>query len=531
MKLNYIAPKDFFYIIPASLMLGAWITSLQTGNWWIGFASFSFIFLLSFALLKVIHAWSNGGRTLALIIALAFVLRLGSGIALHLALPVYGHEDEDDQAGYVFTDAHTRDDQAWKLASSDRPVLDAFNQNYSSDQYGGLLAFNALLYRYLSPDAQRPLLLVLFSALFAALGIPFLWKSAGQVLGEKVAWIAAWIFALYPESILLGAYGMREPYILTCSAFALWGFVNSGVLEPASKRSAYSWLGLGLLGLFLVSSPAALITIVLLVGWWFFANEKRQISWVAIVSVVAVFVLGLVFLSLSLNRSGQFDSSSPLSVINGWLKSTVSLTMYRAEGESGWVQKILGDTYGSGEYQPSWYRLPFITGYGVLQPVLPATLIYPTKTIWKIIGILRATGWYLLLPMLILTFVAAARQGTGRMRSVILWVSLVVWLWILLSALRAGGDLWDNPRYRTILFVWQALLAGYVWVWWRETRNPWFIRVWACELVFVLIFMQWYASRYMQVGFQLPFAVMVGLILGLWGVILGIGWWRDRQHT
>jgi hypothetical protein len=247
--------------------------------------------------------------------------------------------------------------------------------------------------------------------------------------------------------------------------------------------------------------------------------------------VGAVFALGLVLLSLSLNRSGQFDASSPLSVINGWLKSSVNLSAYRAEGDSGWVQRILGDQYGETVYKPVWYRLPFLAGYGIFQPVLPATLIYPTKVIWRIIGILRASGWYALLPMLILSFVAAAGRGSEKTRSIVLWLSLLTWIWILLAALRGGADLWDNPRYRTILFVWQSILAGYVWVWWRETRNAWFVRLWACELVFVVIFTQWYVSRYMNLGGQLPFAVMIGLILGLWGMILGIGWWRDKQRA
>ena len=176
--------------------------------------------------MKIAHGWSGGGKTLGYIIALAFLLRLAVGVTLHLALPVYGHDDEDDRAGYVYTDAHKRDNQAWALATSERPILDAFSSKYASDQYGGLLAFNTLIYRYLSPDAQRPLLLIVFSAFFAALGIPFLWKSVRQIFGEKVAWASAWIFALYPESILLGASAMREPYLLTFSAFALWGFVE-----------------------------------------------------------------------------------------------------------------------------------------------------------------------------------------------------------------------------------------------------------------------------------------------------------------
>jgi hypothetical protein len=301
--------------------------------------------------------------------------------------------------------------------------------------------------------------------------------------------------------------------------------------RTANKNNSYVWLGLGLAGLLLVSAPAALVTMILLAGWYYFANEKRQISWKAIVIIAAILALGSVVLSLSLNRSGQFNASSPLRVINGWMKSAVNLSAYNAEGDSGWVQRILGDQYGETVYRPVWYRLPFLAGYGVLQPVLPAALIYPTKLIWQIIGILRGFGWYALLPMLILPFVAAAGQGSVKMRNIILWLSLLTWTWILVAALRGGADLWDNPRYRIILFVWQAVLAGYVWVWWRETRNAWFVRVWACEIAFVLIFTQWYASRYLNFGFQLPFAAMVGLILGLWGGILGIGWWRDKQRA
>ena len=75
------------------------------------------------------------------------------------------------------------------------------------------------------------------------------------------------------------------------------------------------------------------------------------------------------------------------------------------------------------------------------------------------------------------------------------------------------------------------MLAGYVWVWWRETRNAWFARVLWCEIAFLLVFSQWYASRYIKLGGQLPFPVMIALILGLWGVILGVGWWQGRKRA
>jgi hypothetical protein len=239
---------------------------------------------------------------------------------------------------------------------------------------------------------------------------------------------------------------------------------------------------------------------------------------------VLVFAAGLLFLSASLNRSGQFDAASPFHVINDWLKLTVKWDAYQLERDSGWIQKLFDE-------MPEWMRLPFVAVYGILQPVLPAALVAPTVPIWKAIYILRALGWYMLLPALIMSFGAGAGDGSKKKRNVILWLSLLIWTWILLAALRGGGDTWDNPRYRTILFVWEAMLAGYVWVWWRETRNVWFMRVVLCEAAFLLVFTQWYASRYFHWGGQLPFAVMVTLIFVLWVVIVGAGWWQDRKRV
>ncbi len=534
MKEKYLTIKDLFYSIPAALVLGASITTIQGRNWLSGFTTFSFVFFLSILLLRIAYNGSSGGKRLGIIIAIAFLLRFAVGIALYWALPIYGHADADDRFGYVFTDAHTRDTQAWNLATSEHPIADAFSKNYSSDQYGGLLAFNAFIYRYFSPDAKRPLLLILFSAFFAALGIPFLWKAVAQVFGEKVAWASAWIFALYPESILLGASAMREPYLLTFSAFALWGFVHlyhqRTIRESRwNTRNGWMWLGLGLLGMLFVSPAVALVTIVILAGWIFFANEQRQISWKVVSAITIIFILGLFILSSSLNRSGEFNATSPLHVINDWLKLAVKWDIYQLERGSGWVQKLFDE-------MPEWMRLPFVALYGILQPVLPATFVHPTKFIWVVINFLRALGWYTLLPMLILSLGAATGLGSGKMRaeqgrSIVVWLSLLVWTWVLLAALRGGGDAWDNPRYRTILFAWQSIIAGYVWVWWRETRSPWFTRVLGCEIVFLVVFTQWYASRYIKLGVQLPFAFMIPLIFGLWGVIVGLGWWRDRKRA
>ncbi|MBM3179511.1 MAG: hypothetical protein FJZ86_04070 [Chloroflexi bacterium] len=549
--------RGFLWILPLSLGLGAVLSSIQPGNWLIGWLGFSFLFLLSFSLLTLSTKWAGGldtgekstcptrpaellniRKTLAWMVALAFCLRFAGGVATYLALPVYGYVDDEDQsAGFVYTDAHRRDAQAWELASSDQPIMDAFNKKFAYDQYGGLLAFSALIYRYLSPDEHRVLMLVLLSALMGALGLPFLWKAVSQEWGAKAAFASGWIFALYPESLLLGGSAMREPYLMAFSAFALWGFVNSGVRQQAvgmnGSKLLHSriWLGLGIAGMLLVSPFVALVTLVILGGWMYFTSERGRISWWLAAMAVLVFIAGLFILSSALDRQGNWGGGTPIGVINNFMREAVKWDVYQLERGSGWVQKLFDE-------MPEWLRLPFVTIYGVLQPVLPAIFVAPTTSVWRIIGILRAVGWYALLPALILSFAASAgaggvlsvSKGAEKKRKLLTWLSLVVWAWILLTALRGGGDQWDNPRYRAILFLWQALLAGNVWVWWRETKNTWFSRVIAMEIVFVAVFGQWYANRYLHIGMQLPFVYMVAIIFGLWAGILVWGIWCDKQR-
>ena len=107
--------KDFLFILPASLVLGAGLASLQAGAWWIGWLGFSALFIVGLIALVIAWRWGEGGKTLAWMIGLALLLRLAAGVAVYIALPINGHNSADDKAGYVFTDAHRRDDQAWDL--------------------------------------------------------------------------------------------------------------------------------------------------------------------------------------------------------------------------------------------------------------------------------------------------------------------------------------------------------------------------------------------------------------------------------
>lgn len=513
--MKFINLKDFYRILPLSILFGVLLSFIQNGGW----ISFSFLFLLSFTLLILATRWASNHKTLAIIIALAFIFRFGGGVATYITLPIYGYDDADDQAGFVYTDANRRDTQAWELAQSNQPILNAFNEQFAYDQYGGLLAFSAFIYRYLSPDEHRVLLLVLISALMGTLGIPFLWKALNLKFDEKIASVSTWIFALYPESILLGGSAMREPYLLAFSAFILWGFID---WQNNKNKKSLLWLALGILGMLLVSPSIALVTLIILAGWYYFDSGRGQVSWWMIVITIIIFLFGLFILSSALTR-GNLGGDSPLAVINNFIRESLKWNVFKIEEGSGWVQKLFDE-------MPSWMQMPFVMIYGFLQPVLPAIFIAPTTIVWKIIGILRAVGWYAMIPLMILSPLAGATFPDVKRRKVILWLSFIIITWILFTALRGGGDQWDNPRYRTILFLWQSILAGHVWVWWRETKNAWLPHVVLMELVLVLVFGNWYMERYLYIGIELPFQQMVAIILGAWAFIFVWGIWRDRQQ-
>jgi hypothetical protein len=567
--MKHFSRRDSLWILPLCLAFGAVLSSLQAGDWLIGWLAFSFLFLLSFPLLIVSTRWAvdrpssidyrpstidhrpstnppvsnlqspnstdrpRVWKTLTLLVTLAFFLRLAGGVTSYILLPLNGYDDADDRAGYIFTDAHRRDDQAWELATSDLLITSAFSEKYAYDQYGGLLAFSALVYRYVSPDMHRPLLLVLLSAFVAALGLPFLWKAASLRWGAQVGLIAGWIYALYPESVLLGGAAMREPYLMTFGAMALWGFVGSletGGLDTSAgeRRRLFDhrrllWLGLGLIGMLLVSPGVALVTLGILGGWLFFSSDRRRVPWWAVAAMVIVFAAGLLVLSSALDPNGELGAATPFGVVNDWLREAVKWNLYKIEESSGWVQKLFAG-------MPAWLRLPFVMVYGIFQPVLPAALIEPTKIIWQVIAVLRAAGWYALLPVLVHALVSRTGPGAEKDRRIWLWLAVVCWAWVLLTALRGGGDQWDNPRYRAILFVWQALTAGAVLVRWQETRDMLLPQIVACELAFLAVFTQWYASRYFHWGGQLPFGGMVVLILALWAAILAGGWWWSSRQ-
>lgn len=510
--------KDLLLAIISGLASAALLAWTQPGRWFPGWLACSAVLVPGIYLLIVLWRWAGAGKRLAWLLVLALLLRVGVGVWLAWILPVAGSGSENQLAGYVFYDSYHRDSQAWVLADSQDPLWLAFSKSYSMDQYGGLLWTSAAAYRILSPDAHRPLLVVLLAAWTATAGVALAWKAAWQAWGSKMAAPMALLLAVYPESVLQGSAQMREPFLITFVCMAFLGAVT----WPRSRRSAALWSVAGFTGMLLFSPGVAVFTLMVLAGWLWLRSTHKRISWPAVLIGAGVLVLALILLSAGLAR-GNLAGRSPFEVLISWLHLSAAWDISLLKENSLWVFEIL-DTL------PGWLELPFVALYGVARPVLPAAIADPTYWPWKIIEILRAAGWYALAPLLVYSLIAILRSPTQE-RSAWLWLWITTWTWIFLSAVRAGADGWDNPRYRVMFLFLQAALAIFAWTQARTNHDPWLGRVLLMEGIFLTFFSHWYASRYSQAFGKLPFGVMVICILILSALVIFGGWWLDRHRS
>ncbi|HPH94959.1 MAG TPA: hypothetical protein PKW33_02675 [Anaerolineaceae bacterium] len=491
------------FLWAASLVTGALITLwMGDANFISGLIATSTLLTFGLVALRVAWRWSGGGRALAAVMITALVLRLVVGLFLTWGLPLFGYEGRNQSAGYVFSDAYMRDRAAWQIASApERTLLAAFDPEFTEDQYGGMLFLSATIYRALSPDAHRQHLMILAAACAAALGLPFLWRALRQRWQPALVLLACWIAALYPDSVLLGSAQMREPFLVTLLCMGFWA-VAAWSGGRAWKRIAL--LALVLPALFLLSLPVGVAGAGMLAAWWLLEKldwgEGRVWGWLVWAGLGFAAILGLLLGTRWLQASAAWDLSLMLK-------------------NSGMVQAV---TQG----MPEPVRLVFLVAYGLLQPVLPAAVTDPAPLIWQTIGILRGLGWYTLLPLILYPVFALRGLQDARQRRTLIWVWLACWLWIVISSLRAGGDQWDNPRYRVIFMPWLALLAAWCWEACRKAR--WFWRAAAVEGIFLVLFLEWYLSRQITWLPHLSFTLTVGLVVALSAILLAGSWLWDH---
>ena len=530
-----IKHKPFWLTLLVIVLLGAVLAAGDGGSAWLqGWLAFSL--LLAVVVIILYATWravigAHLERTLLLAVAAAFLLRLCLGAMLTQLLPVIGYADsQEHQAGYTFTDAYVRDRQAWELANTSAPLRTAFSGQYSGDQYGGMLALEALLYRTLSLDFHRQTLVIVLTAGAAAWGVLFLWKASQAWFGKSVAAAAAWILALYPESVLLGSSQMREAFVISSMALIFYSLAHMPGVS-AAKKSSFAWLGwlaLALTILGLLQPPLALIALGILFVLWllgarpaFVRRHPRSLAvglLLAALLIVALLAAGSILANLpSLRGSG------PLGIFTDWLVHNFAFQSYLTERASGMVQKLI-DTLGK-----EWTWLVVLV-YGVAQPVLPAVVGDPdAASIMRWIGFFRGLGWYALAPFLVYGMLAAFRTRDENHRLQLIFLGLAVWAWAIIAAFNGGADQWDNPRYRTLLLAWQALLAAWAWAWARQQGDAWLGRWLAVGAVFVGMFTEWYASRYIPALPHLDIFVMIPLTFLLCAAILVRGWLIDRR--
>jgi hypothetical protein len=545
--------------------------------------------------------WARAGKKMLWMMALAFFLRLGLGLFLEWALPAWGYlNSEPQQAGYVFFDAFRRDMQAWQLASTGGSLLHSFTSEFYSDQYGGMLALSAAVYRFLSPDAHRPHLILILTAMAGSLGIPFLYRAVCIRFNERIATLSAWILVFYPELILLGSSQMREPFLIALGTIAFWavcyweraseelvegklekpsttesepmrledqkqvvGVKNSlfGPFSPLAKLRPRLLLHFGqlrqrllpitegeikqadtdstsqklvlpkkiipnrlkvvfvfvatLMGMGLFSSRVALAVGVVLVVWFWLdvilpkvSPRGKWIGWI----VLAIAGAGLAGLSWL------------------WLRSSAALDLFMTVYTSGYLTRIIA-------FLPDFLHIPFLVAYGLMQPILPAALAETAIPLWKAIVIFRSLGWYVLAPFLLYAFIAIWFTRPDKdflprdTRRILIWLALFCLGWVLLSSARAGGDPWDNPRYRALFLPWLALLAAWVCEWVRQKRGAWMrwlVRVFLAEGVFLAVFLHWYLSRYLNLWKKLSFWPTLALVIGLMLLTVVVSWVWER---
>ena len=462
-----------------SAVMAHWTEGEGSVTFWISAA-----LCVPFLILSVIAwKWGGKGKMLAAMMFLAFAARLGFGLATVNLLPIYGHPDERrEQKGYLFDDAWRRDAEAWAIVEQeDISFKDSLFRDYHNDQYGGLTAMTLWLYKYFSPDARRYTVIMLIGNFFAALGVPFLWKALRGRWGNRAGLIGTWIYTLYPDSLFFAGAPMREPFLngIVCAAF--WALSTYREHKIHSIDVLVACIVCCLPFSSMVSGVLVGITV-----FWIWAEmlipRSKKWLWGGIILMVLC-ILSAVIVALPA------------------FKNWVHYDIFTTENASGWVEKVVGEIGGQ-------FRALFVAVYGLTQPVLPAIAVYPvapacdlahgpcTTIYWKVAGIFRAAGWYMLVPFLFYAIFSTLRIKDKREKTLMVVNAIFVLVWLFISSLRAGGDQIDNPRYRVIFLPWLAFMAAWGIDYALKLRDWWLIRWIAIEVIFLGFFTQWYYSRY-----------------------------------
>jgi hypothetical protein len=299
--------------------------------------------------------------------------------------------------------------------------------------------------------------------------------------------ITAWIVALYPEAVLLGASQMREPFLIAALAAALYGY--SRIRKGEFKCGITIVVASALIFALPISPPFVIVIFAVVASAWFWEGlgigRRRKLFVTALLGAVV-----LAALALAVRAWAGLDAiaGSPWEIIREWWVNAGDQWRVTLVSEESIMLDTLLDRL------PGSFRIPFLVLYGLIQPFLPAALIAPGAPIWRSIGIWRSMGWFLMLPFLLYgTWLAFRRKGWRSLES---YLAVLIWVTVLISSYRAPGYQWDNPRYRAIFLAAQAALIAWTWVEVRLIESPWLKRWFVVLSVNYLLVTYWYIGRY-----------------------------------
>jgi len=510
MKKLSITTRDILLSFAASLVISlvtAVFLSKPFFSAWYG--SWLLLWLCFFLGLKI-WRFFHGGRLLAALMLVTFFSRLFLGLFTYTALPQIGFDNDVENAGYAYSDAYNRDTQALVWARREGPLTAIFTSDESPDQYGGLLFLSASLYHFFSVDQPRPLLTTIMAAMTMTAGLAFLYDAIKRRWGARVALVAAWFYALYPESVLLGSAQMREPFLIGLFSIAFWAVVTWR--EKTGQKLLF--LILPMVVSIAISLPFGVILSGLLLMFGF-------VDWLSEQTSPRIRNIGIVVLAFA----------GVIALVAGWMwvKPTIYYDAFMTRASSGNMTVLL-------ERMGEKWHIPFVTIYGLTQPFLPGALTDESLPFWRATAIIRALGWWFVIPFIPYGFFAVWKAKPRSDRWSLVFIVLALGAWTLVSSIRAGGDLWDNPRYRALLIPWFALLIGWCWQHIRQGHLAWFLRWVGVMLVFFSVFFLWYMYRYQVIKDYIGFFDMIRVIVVGSAVIISTGllwdgykWLRSRR--
>ncbi|MEJ2757536.1 MAG: hypothetical protein P8046_03550 [Anaerolineales bacterium] len=436
----------------------------------------------------------------------AVLFRLALGVFWFYALPKWGYPTDQQQAGYIMYDPFLRDNHAWELAQSGEPLIEAFKGYSANDQYGGMLFISAWMYRYLGGDLHLPQLVLVLTSAVSGIGVAYVWAFTRRMWGQQAAKWAAIGLAVYPEAVLLGGAHMREAFTIPLGV-AL-GFLLVRFWQDRRRLDIGVFLLLFAITLAISWAYVLLLLMVMglfLVGLWVDQRKGKPLSawqWGAVTlgGVGAVF-LSKVFWDL-LSQMNEFQSG---------------LT----ETYSGIIQAVF-------DRIPAALHTPFLVVYGMVRPLLPAALLGKGNSwLWRALGIYRAIGWTVVLALLLYaTLLVIRKKAWFSSAGMLLWGS---WLVSIIAAYRAGGDLWDNPRYRAGFAAFQLGLAAWAVAEQKARRDPLLQRVLVSAGLIIFWVVIWYLPRYTAVPWRSGTVLSkVGVGLMTSGLYLLWDWVRLR---